>query len=309
MQSKVAVVVVAYEPETARLRTLLEAFSRQAARILVVDNTPPVSAAAGSARAAAAGIGGVLIRNLGENVGVGRALNIGITAAIEGGCEFVLLSDQDSLPSDNMVDALVDVHERLEAQGNRVGAVSALYADEVTGRTFGFQVQEPGRWFYSIAGAERGFPWLEVVSGITSGTLSRASVFPEVGMMREDYFIDFVDTEWFHRARAHGYGIYGTSRAILRQRLGEEFFRAWLGRWFDVTSYPPSRLYFRHRNFMAMAKESHVPLAWKVRASLYLLGNLYGYVLFSRARLESLKYIARGIRDGLVGRMGRTHTP
>jgi rhamnosyltransferase len=219
MQSKVAVVVVAYEPETARLRTLLEAFSRQAARILVVDNTPPVSAAAGSARAAAAGIGGVLIRNLGENVGVGRALNIGITAAIEGGCEFVLLSDQDSLPSDNMVDALVDVHERLEAQGNRVGAVSALYADEVTGRTFGFQVQEPGRWFYSIAGAERGFPWLEVVSGITSGTLSRASVFPEVGMMREDYFIDFVDTEWFHRARAHGYGIYGTSRAILRQRL------------------------------------------------------------------------------------------
>lgn len=309
MQSEVAVVVVAYEPEIARLRALLEAFSRQAARILVVDNTPPLSPSAGSARAAADGIGGVLIRNLGENVGVGRALNIGIAAAIEEGCEFVLLSDQDSLPSDNMVDALVDVHEQLEAQGNRVGAVSALYADDVTGRTFGFQVQEPGRWFYSIAGAERGFPWLEVVSGITSGTLSRASVFPEVGMMREDYFIDFVDTEWFHRARARGYGIYGTSRAILRQRLGEEFFRAWLGRWFDVTSYPPSRLYFRHRNFIAMAKESHVPLAWKLRASLYLLGNLYGYLLFSRARFESLKYIAMGVRDGLVGRMGRTHTP
>lgn len=299
-------VVVTHLPEAERFQALLASLLAQVDQVLVVDNTP---AGRGEAEHVVTGhpaYGEQLrIVRCGENVGIAAALNIGIGAAISENFDYVLLSDQDSLPDRDMAFHLRRVLEELERSGFNPACVMPCYADEVTQQRFGFQVQRKGSLFYSICDADEATPFIEVLSGITSGSLYRVAVFPAVGLMKEEYFIDYVDTEWFHRARARGFRLFGTSSAVLGHRLGEDSFPVWYWGWRPFTAYPPRRLYFRFRNFVAMYREKYVPLPWKVRAGWYWLGNLYAYLIFSPNRRVNAKYIFRGLRDGLGGRMGR----
>ncbi len=302
----VRAVVVSYLPDPAKFSRLLHSLVHQVKEIVIVDNTP-----AADERVAETIAGGIdastpirLIR-LGDNLGIAAALNVGVEAAIVAGAKYVLLSDQDSVPASSMVDELLRVVRERQAAGDRVGCVGPTYVDEVSGQTFGFQVQEPGRLFYSVRDGDRADPWVEVITGITSGSLIPSEVFAEVGVMREDYFIDYVDTEWCHRARAAGFRLFGTSRARMVHHLGDDSFPVWYGRWRPFSAYSPLRLYYRFRNFILLMKCTYVPWKWKVRASWYWLGNLYAYALFSPRRLQNIRFIARGLADGVLGRGGR----
>ncbi|MEO6137424.1 MAG: glycosyltransferase family 2 protein [Luteimonas sp.] len=304
--ARVLAVVVAYLPEPIRFRALLNTLLCQVDTVLVVDNTPATHLDAERVVMEMPEHGTALrLVRCGENMGIAAALNEGIDAARIEGYELVLLNDQDSLPAEDMVERLLATLDALTAEGARVGSVSPAYVDEVTGDWFGFQVMRPGKWFYSVVAAPLADPWIEVLTSITSGTLVPTQVFDVVGVMREDYFIDDVDVEWCLRARARGYQLFGTVRAVMRHRLGEDSFPLWFLRWRGFSSYRPLRLYYRFRNFIAVCGEDHAPLAWKVRASWYWLGNIYAYLLFSPNRLANARYIAHGLYDGFRGRMGR----
>jgi len=305
----VLAVVVTYRPDEALLRALLLALLAQVDEVLIVDNTPEMDDRVESAIAAFPQLLSTLrLLRVGDNIGIGAALNIGIGVAIAEGFEYVLLSDQDSLPATDMVAQLLGVARQLQAADVRVGCVSAAYIDRNTGHSFGFQVQEPQRFFYSTRAGDAAEPWVEVITSITSGSLHPCGVFADVGLMREDWFIDYVDTEWCHRGRHLGYRMFGTSRATLGHSLGDRTFRVWYGRWRLYNGYSPQRLYYRFRNFVLLMRCAYVPWRWKVRAGWYWLGNLYAYVLFSTQRWQNLRFIARGFADGggrLAGRIDR----
>lgn len=304
--ARVLAVVVAYMPEPTRFRAMLETLMCQLDAVLVVDNTPATELDAEQVVMAMSRHGAALrLVRCGENLGIAAALNVGIDAARMEGYELVLLNDQDSLPADDMVSQLLTTFDALAASGVQVGSVSPAYVDEVTGDWFGFQILRPGKWLYSVAAASSADPWIEVLTSITSGTLIPTAVFDAVGVMREDYFIDDVDVEWCLRARSKGFRLFGTVRAVMRHRLGDDSFPLWYLRWRRFSSYRPLRLYYRFRNFIALCREDHTPLGWKVRASWYWLGNAYAYLLFSPNRLANARYIVRGLYDGFRGRMGR----
>jgi rhamnosyltransferase len=216
-------VVVTYLPEAERFQALLASLLAQVDQVLVVDNTPPGRGDAEYVVTAHPAYGEQLrIVRCGENVGIAAALNIGIGAAISENFDYVLLSDQDSLPDQDMAFHLKRVLEELERNGFNPACVMPCYADEVTQQRFGFQVQREGSLFYSVCNANEALPFIEVLSGITSGSLYPVAVFSAVGLMKEEYFIDHVDIEWFHRARARGFRLFGTSSAVLEHRLGED---------------------------------------------------------------------------------------
>ena len=301
----VLAVVVTYRPDTAVLTDLLRELLAQADQVLIVDNTPAHDDRVHAALADFPEIAGTLrLVRLGSNLGIAAALNIGIQAAIAEHFDYVLLSDQDSLPASDMLAQLLAVAHRLLATGVRLGSVSPAYVDHVTGQMFSFQVQEPGRAFYRSLPGDCADPWVEVITQISSGSLIPCSVFAEVGFMREDYFIDYVDSEWCHRARHHGHQLYGTSLAAMGHRMGDATFPVWYLRWRPFTAYAPQRLYYRFRNFALLMRCDYVPWRWKVRASWYWLGNIYAYLLFSRRRMQNAKFIVRGLWDGLRGRTG-----
>lgn len=304
-------VVVTYHPEPAQLRTLLHSLAAQTTAVLIVDNSPAaddtVDAVMRDLPTAASA--SIRLERMGSNQGIGAALNFGIETAVREGFDFVQLSDQDSLPEPDMTSQLLGVAANLEEAGVRVGCVCPAYFDRNTGQCFSFQVQEPGRLFYGTRPCDAADPWVEMITGITSGSLHPCGAFKEIGLMRSDWFIDYVDTEWFHRARAQGYRIFGTSRAILNHHLGDSSFRVWYGRWRNFNGYSPERLYYRFRNFVLLLKLRYVPMRWKIRAGWYWLGNLYAYCLFSPNRAKNLRSIVRGVFHGCRNLAGAADAP
>lgn len=224
--------------------------------------------------------------------------------AVDEGFSHVLLSDQDSVPAADMVARLLDACASLQREGVAVGCVCPRYFDETTGQSFRFQVQRPRELFYRSVAADPALPWQEIVTTISSGTLVPVATLQAVGGMREDFFIDHVDTEWCLRARDRGYRNFGVARARLAHRLGDASFPVWYFGWQAYSTYSPVRLYYRFRNFVLLSRLPHVPLRWWLRAAWYWLGNLYAHCLFAPGRLANAKAIARGIVDGIRGRRG-----
>ena len=300
---KCCAVVVTYLPDTDVLRTLLDALLAQTVCVLVVDNTPAedrrVEALCGELSH-----GALCLIRLGENLGIARALNVGINASLAADATHILLSDQDSLPAPNMVLELVRAQDALIRAGRRVGAVGATYIDRHTGITFPFQAEVPGKFFYSHRRPDALFPAIEALTLITSGTLIPASVLRDVGFMREDFFIDQVDVEWSHRARAAGYALFGVGSAVMFHSMGEHCLRSWRLGWRNESAYKPERVYYRIRNFVAVCRMPSIRRRWKLRSGAYWVYFVYTQAVFGQQRLAALRMALRGLWDGLRGCMG-----
>ncbi len=301
--SRVFAVVVAYQPDTGVLRALLDVLLAQTDGVLVVDNTPADDRRVETLCAALPHDALRLIR-LGENLGIAHALNVGIGAALTTGATHVLLSDQDSLPAPGMVAALLAAMDDLQHAGQRVGAVGPTYTDRHTDITFPFQTEVQGKFFYGHRRPDATHPIIEALTLITSGTLIPASVLREVGPMREDFFIDHVDIEWSHRARAAGFSLFGVGAAAMFHSMGDHMLRSWRLGWRNESAYSPVRVYYRIRNFVALCRMPRIRRRWKLRSAVYWVYFVYVQTVFGQQRLAALRMAARGLRDGLRGRMG-----
>lgn len=304
VKKRILGIVVTYFPTRDALSLLLDAAAPQLDALLLIDNTPYDQEGAQSVLRTLAMPPNVRIQSIGRNIGIAAAQDIGIRNALEGNYDYVFLSDQDSIPASDMVWSLQACAEDLKAKGIEIGCICPAYFDSISGRVFSFQVQEPTHFFYSTISAELADPWLEVVTAISSGSLIPTSALRRIGGMREEFFIDHVDTEWCHRARAAGLHNFGTARARMNHQLGDAPFKAWYFGWREHSEYSPPRLYYRFRNFMLLCKLPHVPLRWSIRAGWYWLGNAYAHVLFARHPLANLQAIMKGLWDGIRGRSG-----
>lgn len=303
---KVIAVTVTYYPEEATFSALLQRLLAQVSLVIVVDNTPSdenlllLSLIAGQV-----GFERCRLVRLKENTGIARAINIGLRDALADGADFVLLSDQDSLPAKDMVENLCQAYDELIAQGINVGAVGPTFTDQYTSLTYPFQAKLPGKFFYGHKAPTVEDQHVEALTLITSGTLIPVEVIRKVGEMREDFFIDHVDIEWCHRARSIGYNLFGTGAARMYQRMGEASLCFWYLGWRYGSEYSPTRIYYRVRNFVALWKIDFIDLRWKVRSTLYLIGIVYAHIFF--AKKQNSKYFLfaiKGVWHGLQNLMG-----
>lgn len=299
-------VVVAWRPDPAALQALLQRLLSQVRTVWLVDNTP-----AGEAEAAHVlppwlrAEPGLRLLPQRANRGVASGFNIGIRAALAEGASHVLLSDQDSLPDESMVAQLLVAEQALRAGGITPAAVGPGFRNAVSGRPFRFQVLSgDGRRCEEVE-AGPGRPPFEVAALISSGSLIRREVLQAVGLMREDFFIDYVDIEWCQRARAQGYASYACTRATLQHHLGDRPLRVWAGRWRTLAGYGPQRLYFQARNAVCLIRLPYIAPWYRRTRPRVLLGMLWAYAGFAPQRAASLRMLGLGLCDGLRGRMDR----
>lgn len=303
---KIVAIVVTYHPEAETFEMLLGLLLGQVSFVIVVDNTPgDENLLLESLISAEVDIGRCRLLRPKTNTGIARAINIGIQNALAEGADFLLLSDQDSLPADDMVENLCRAYAALTNQGLKIGAVGPAFIDLNTSLRFPFQTHVEGKFFYGHKASTPEEPHVEALSLITSGSLIPAEVIQVVGPMREDLFIDNVDVEWCHRARSMGYRLFGTGWANMYQRLGEAKLRVWYLRWRYESEYSPIRSYYRLRNLVALWKLDFIDWRWKVRNTWYGLGIVYTHTFF--ARKQNAKHFCmavKGVWHGLTNRMG-----
>lgn len=288
-------VVVAYHPDPSALADLLAALTPQVAATVVVDNGGEDAALASLVKNA----GGVLLPQS-RNLGLAKAHNLGIRWARKRGFRYVLLSDQDSIPDAGMVEALHAALGRLQQEGTPA-AVGPVFHDlredrEAPFVRIGFPVNR--KLHCEHRGQTIACDFL-----ISSGALIPLDVIDAVGPMNEGLFIDNIDMEWSFRARARGYTLHGVCAATMHHRLGDSRRTLPLGLG-QVVVHGPARLYYMMRNRLRLYRMPHTPRIWvaqdvpRVLAKLLLFGVLIG------PRLRNLRFMSKGIWDGLHDREG-----
>lgn len=284
-------VMPVYRPGDDSLRALA-ATAAQVTGVVVVDDGSGAEFSDSLDRLRAAG--GVVIA-LDSNSGIGVALNTGIACALDSGATHVLFVDQDSRPPRSFVDRLLETSRTARDRGVDVGSVVPEH-------------------FSSIRQAElRPDGLLDAINGIQSGMLVPTTTFDRVGILRSDYFIDLVDTEFELRLRRAGLAVLAASDLRLEHELGHRYRRHRWHRWYafftlhpEVTLSNPFRYYYRLRNRVALNREYFWSSPWlRGKETVADLIHFADTIALSTDRGAIIRLYRRAIADALRGRMGR----
>lgn len=292
--STVQAIVVTFDPARDRLDAALSAVRPQVERVLIVDNG---SHDARALRAVSKRHGAVLHEN-GENRGIAAAQNFGIERALRAGAKHVLLLDQDTVLARGSVAAMLGHLDLLRQKGERVAAVGPAHLDARDGavakarRARGLAIGQ-----FPVAGDAP----VEADFLTASGSMLPLEAIETVGAMEEGLFIDLVDVEWGLRARASGYRSFIVPGIVSDHALGTGRIQV-PGR--RITVHAPVRDYYWTRNALKLARRRAIHPAWRLFFARRALAHLATYPLLADRRMERLRLISRGLRDGLLDREG-----
>jgi rhamnosyltransferase len=296
---RIGAVVVSYHPQVADLARTLAALSPQVETVFIVDNGSGEDTVL-ELRALVAGRNAELVE-FPTNRGIAAAQNAALQRAQDVGMDFLVLFDDDSLPAPDLVAQLAHAFRIQHDAGARVAAVGPQWVDARTGRRGNFYRIQRGR---IVGVVPTDSAPIEVDFLIASGTLLSLQAVRAIGAMREDYFIDHVDTEWCVRAARAGWKLYGTSAARLTHALGDAGKRIWLGRWREVALHSPVRNYYEVRNTLLLMRTPGLGANWRIAQAKRLLQLLAFYAMLVPPRGARIRLMAKAMAHGLAGRGG-----
>lgn len=290
-------IIVTFQPDLTRLSGLLDTLRVQADAVVVVDN--------GSGQdikdfiASRKTTTEALIAN-DKNMGIAAAQNQGIAQARKQQFDYVILFDQDSLPQENLLATLVGIAEAKKKDGELVAAIGPNFRDARLQKSA--QFLRTSGWKSHLQPETTG-DVVVVDHLIASGCLIPMQALDRVGDMREELFIDYVDTEWSLRAE-HRYGLlsYGTYKTTLQHELGQHPVQVF-GKHFAI--HAATRHYYLFRNSVWLWRQNWVPLGWKMARGPKLMMRLVFCAIFGRPILAQWRMIALGLWHGIAGRMGK----
>ncbi|MCA0901398.1 glycosyltransferase family 2 protein [Microbulbifer agarilyticus] len=281
--------IVTYNPDLSVFEALLERVSGQDCDVVVYDNASDNLDS----------IIGMSERNLSCSVVAGQA-NIGISGAanaifgiaVQRNKEFVLLFDQDSIPSKSYAKTLISAYRELCGQGVNVAALGGIHTCRFTNQSQ--PLIQFGKWKPTKLLPEECEGSVPVDFLITSGTLIPVQSLKKIGGYDDQLFIDSVDLEWCSRALALGFQLFGVVDAKFTHEIGEG--RSTIMGLPLVKTHSPIRTFYINRNILILSKREYVSMSWKINVILRASLKILFFVFFDKARYEHLKAIVAAAR-------------
>jgi len=284
MKNKIYSVIVTYNPNISILKQCIDSLINQTDKIYIIDNTN-------------LGCNDLEVFNdkkkidvifLNNNMGIAYAQNIGINIAINEGADFVLTSDQDTIYPYNYVKEMMFFYEKYK-NNYRVGALAPLFRDLNSRREIEPVLVLKNKKLKKVYNVNNLDECISVSHVISSGMIIPVNVLNDVGLMKEELFIDWVDTEWCWRIRVCKYDILVNKNLIINHRLGNEsklIFK------YKIQNHSMLRQYYNIRNALVVLKEYwHFP-CYREYIIIILLKNIIVYFLKNRIKEFVLLYFA-----------------
>ena len=274
------------------LRALLAPRERDGARFelraLVIDN----GSADGTRELLARDYPQVERLETGENLGYGRANNLGMQRALDEGADFALLVNNDVELEPGYLEALLGAAEAQPRAALLTGTLlfkepPAPPGERQSPRPAARSPVSPGAevinstglvldWFLRATDRDIGLPREKLaradgpVDGVSGGAaLLRVSALREVGLFDPGYFAYYEDVDLSLRARAAGWLCWYAGAGIARHRFGATFGPG-----------SPRQRYLLAKNHLRTAGK-HLPLA---KALLVMAGTAAYRVAFAAPR-------------------------
>lgn len=287
---RIGAVVVTYRCG-GRIAQALPAILSQVNGVYLIDNASDAETVEAVKRCAGECVR-VTLNN--ENLGLAAAQNQGIRQALQDGCEWVLLLDDDSVPANDMVPQMLAAWEK--ARDARIGIVAARIVEQ--------NVQAPSRY---LTPCWHGFGFIRKKIGageisakaavvIASGSLVRADVFRQAGFMAEKFFIDYIDYEFCLRARHSGFSILIAGDAVLHHKQGSKARHGMV----ITAHYSPLRRYYIFRNRMLVLRSYGRQFPFLIpHEILAYLWDILRIMALEKQKAEKLCQALRGLKDGI----------
>lgn len=286
----IVAVIVTYNPNIDCLRVLLDNLNNSCVSIIIVDNYSTNEAFKNTAFKS-----NVELLSLSKNQGIAFAQNVGIEKAIKIDADYILFFDQDSNVSNHFVDDLMSDYRKIYATHDKIAAIGPRFIDENKGFYFPALRFNKHGLIDKISVENISTP-IEVSFLISSGTLISVEALKDIGLMKEEFFIDFVDTEWCFRAISMGYKIYMSEQAVMKHSIGDDTLKIYN---FNIPVHSGFRRYYRVRNLFFMWKMPYIPkiLVAKLMVTNFLIQVLL--FLLKDKKWDYIKFYVKAIKDGL----------
>ncbi len=293
----IVAVIVTYNPQIDVLDAEYQSVIKQVDKIVYVDNC---SINRDSITKWAKEIMCSSFIWLDENEGLGTAQNSGIKKALDEGATHIVLFDQDSIVDSTFITNLLESERKALANNINVGLTGPVYKSYDNNYAYPVWSVENDKIVKILQDSFNDFR--EVTHIIASGCLIRRETIEEVGLMREDLFLGYIDFEYCFRAARHGFKAIVVKDACMRHQMGDKQIIIH-GR--KIGIYSPFRRYFDCRNTLLIQREQVFPKAFRK----YYLGLIWGKVIISiiygPQRMKQLKYCIKGFYDGILGHYGK----
>ncbi len=233
-----------------------------------------------------------------DNRGLAAAQNQGIAHVLKRNAEWTLLLDDDSLPAPEMTQQLQQAYLDHAAK-ERIALLSPAIRDTNTGRVARYVLPRFGPFFARKSFGEQKI--LEPFAVIASGSLIKTSVLREMGTFREEFFIDYVDTEFCLRLISRGWKIVAVRQAILNHQLGAKTAHRFLCFTLIASNHSPERRFTIYRNRVAVWKRYlfRTPgyICYDVLAAFW---DLFRILLLEQRKTEKLGAALKGLAIGIL---------
>lgn len=233
---------------------------------------------------------------LDKNYGLAYAQNVGIDQAINAGAEYILLLDQDSVLDKGFIKEIYSIYTQLANEGVKVGAVGPTFYDPNTNKDY-----LPSRYVGPFIVKDEPSAHSPVTFLIASGCFFAVDVYNDVGVMNEQLFVDYIDVDWSLRCKDKDYEVFITKNARMAHTIGDDR-RSILGR--TISIHSPQRRYFLVRNSFFMLRQHYVPIGYKIRELFFNFLRAIVGVIYSKERANTIKFIFKGIKDGISNKLG-----
>jgi len=234
------------------------------------------------------------------NRGLAHSLNVGIARAKSAGASHILLLDQDSAVDNWFVADETLLFSILLENDIVPGMIIPEFIANVA----------PNKPEVTIHG------FRTRCDPITSGQLLPVTTFDAIGPFREDFFIDYVDIEFYLRMKSHGLYAYVVPGLNLTHSLGVDAPMGLVERGLrrirhgaPLRVHPPFRTYYIFRNsvYTMLKYRRHDPCYWR-REIVGLAKKSIVTILIGRYRAAQLVAMVSGSWDGILGHLGRRET-
>lgn len=263
--------IVLYNPDILRLKQNIDSIIRQVDTLIIVDNASKnddIETLIHSYSKI------VFIKN-DKNYGIAKALNQIICCADKLKYKWVLTLDQDSVCKPN----LISKYNKIIKNHENIGLVTSNYIDR------NIEMEN-----YSNTDIE------EVDFCITSGTFTNINAIKNIGGFDEKMFIDMVDYDICYAMKKNGFKILRINYVGFIHEVGRSNKHKLLGKEIIVFNHSEIRKYYWVRNSIYLMKKYNHN---KIKSFKRIIKRVVITLLFENSRILKLKYMIKGINDGI----------
>lgn len=230
-----------------------------------------------------------------ENLGIARALNIGIEHARALGASWIATFDQDSEIEEGYRASMMRALRTFPDQ-HQIALLAPLHIH----RSLGYRERYRNANNDTAACLPR-----EIPTTMTSGNFVPCTTYDLVGAYREDFIIDYVDHEFCFRCRKAGLRVIEVPEAILHHQLGKigrERFGCITA---TVTHHNAMRRYFMTRNRLLVWRAYGLQNPqWAIKDMISSCKELFKILVFEEDKANKVFAILIGLMDAFRRALG-----